>query len=143
MTLLPGWNSSEFVRNAHRDLEFTSIIFTKAVDRVLNAAGLVRKQPGELRIGLTSINVFSQDIKDAVPVCIETGIHIHVNSREPIAALQSRLVEDLPVSIKSAITLRSVFAFNVSPPDERNVGDKVAVDPGEEGPMIICVGKKP
>ena len=26
MTLLPGWDSSEFVRTAHRDLEFTSII---------------------------------------------------------------------------------------------------------------------
>jgi len=133
---------TEYALNVFQDDE--SIRFTRVVDTILGQAGWIRKQPGVLKLGITSMNVFSQDIKDAVPVCIETGLQIHAQSTESLQALQSRPVQYLPETIQAAIALRAALASSVSPSDERNVGDQVSLDttPGE-GPVLICVGRKP
>jgi hypothetical protein len=122
-----------------------AIQFTKVIDDVLQQAGWVRKQEGVLHLGITSINIFSSDIKDSVPVCLETGIQIHVRSTQSLQTLLATAPNDLPKTILSASTLRGAFQPFIAPSDERNVGDKVILDeanPGE-GPILICAGKKP
>jgi hypothetical protein len=135
-------SGTEYTFNVFQDDE--SIQFTKALDGVLSQAGWVRKQPGGLRIGITTLNVFSQDRKDTVEVCIETGVQIHVRSTDSVQVLQTRSLQDLPKTIQSANVLRVALASHILPSDERNVGNQLSVEtqPGE-GPTLICVGKKP
>jgi hypothetical protein len=140
LTLFKG---SEYTLNVFQDDE--SIQFTKVIDDVLGQAGWIRKQPEAIQLGIPSLDVFGQGIKDAVPVCVETGIQVHVHSIESLEALRLRAVQDLPKTIQAAIALRAALAPRVSPSDERNVGDHVSLDktPAAEGPVLICIGKKP
>jgi hypothetical protein len=139
---LKPFKGSEYTLNVFQDDE--AIQFTKAIDEALGQADWIRKSPGVLRLGITSLNVFRQDIKDAVPICIETGIQIHVQAKDPVEVLQSRPIQDLPKTLQVAIALRSALISDISPSDERNVGDRVLPDrEPDEGPILICVGKKP
>jgi len=139
---LTPFKGTEYTLNVFQDDEAAQ--FTRAVDGVLGQAGWIRKQPGVLHLGITSLNVFGQDIKDAVPVCVETGIQIHVQAKEPLKVLQSTPTPLLPKTLRAATTLRVALVPSISPSDERNVGNSVQLDkdPGE-GPVLICVGKKP
>jgi hypothetical protein len=140
---LTPFKGSEYTLNVFQDDE--SIQFTKVIDGVLGQAGWIRKQPEAMQLGIPSIDVFGQGIRDAVPVCVETGIQVHMRSIESLDALRLRAVQDLPKTIQAAIALRAALAARVLPSDERNVGDHVSLDktPAAEGPVLICIGKKP
>jgi hypothetical protein len=139
---LKPFNGTEYTLNVFQDEE--AIELTRAVDGVLHQAGWVRKQPKGLRIGITAINVFSEDNKDTVEVCIETGIQIHAQVKETVEVLRLTQFSLLPKTVQAASTLRGALVSSVSPSDERNVGNSVLINNvPAEGPVFICVGKKP
>lgn len=121
-----------------------AIQLTKDIGRALDAAGWIRKEPASHNIGVTYLNVFSDDAKDAVPVCIRTGIEVSLKTTESIGSLQARPARYLPRRVKAAIALRSALVPSIYPPDEHNVKEQVRIDkdPGQ-GPITICVGQKP
>jgi hypothetical protein len=139
---------TEYTLNVFQDDE--SIQFTKSIDHILQEAGWVRMQKGTYRLGVASFNIFREDSSakdESVPVCVETGIQIHVRSTKSLQSLlaTSASAMDLPINIRNAAVLRGALQFSIAPTEERNVGEKVTLDeanPGE-GPMVICVGKKP
>jgi hypothetical protein len=118
--------------------------FVKDIDEVLHAAGWIRKQPANHNIGITYFNIFSQEFKDGVPVCVASGVSISARSKSSIEDLQLRQFRFLPKGIQMAFALRNNLASGIFPPDAHNVEEGV-VDPipSEEGPIQICVGKKP
>jgi hypothetical protein len=137
---------TEYTLNVFQDDE--SIQFTKSVDEVLREAGWVRRQKGTYHLGVSSFNIFKDDTPnhdESVPVCVETGIQIHVRSTKSLQSLLAMSATDLPLDIRSAATLRGALQGSIAPPEEHNVGERLTLDeanPGE-GPMVICVGKKP
>jgi hypothetical protein len=137
---------TEYTLNVFQDDE--SIQFTKSVDEVLREAGLIRRQKGTFRLGVPSFNIFKDDTPnhdESVPVCVETGIQIHVRSTKTLQSLLATPAGDLPIGIRNAAALRGALQGSIEPAEERNVGDRVILDeanPGD-GPMVICVGKKP
>jgi hypothetical protein len=137
---------TEYTLNVFQDDE--SIQFTKSVDEVLREAGWVRRQKGTYRLGVSSFNIFKDDTPnhdESVPVCVETGIQIHVRSTKSLQFLLAMSATDLPINIRNAATLRGALQGSIAPTEEHNVGERVILDeanPGE-GPMVICVGKKP
>jgi hypothetical protein len=121
---------TEYTLNVFQDDE--SIQFTKSVDEVLREAGLVRRQKGTYRLGIPSFSIFKDDTPnhdESVPVCVETGIQIHVRSTKTLQSLLATPVADLPIGICNADTLRGALQGSIEPTEERNV--------------VICVGKKP
>jgi IS5 family transposase len=137
---------TEYTLNVFQDDE--SIQFTKSVDEVLREAGWVRRQKGTYRLGVPSFNIFKDDTPnhdESVPVCVETGIQIHVRSTKSLQVLLAMSATDLPINVRNAATLRGALQGSIAPTEEHNVGERVILDeanPGE-GPMVICVGKKP
>jgi hypothetical protein len=102
----------------------------------------------QLKGSVQYLNVFNTNFKDAVPVCIDMGVQIHVRSKESIQVLQATAFRDLPKPIQAADALRAEIEPRVSPSDERNVGGIIGVEPLDtpsagESPVLICVGKKP
>ncbi len=142
ITALVPFKGTEYTLNVFQDDE--AFQMAKIVDRILGAAGWIRKQPSAHNIGITYFNILSQDSKDAVPVCVETGIQIHVQEKEPLGLLQSTSPLIWPKTLRAASALMSALGPNILPLDERNIGKNVQVDrdPGD-GPVSICVGKKP
>ena len=133
---------TEYTLNVSEDFESTQ--FVKVVDGILGQAGWIRKQPGTVKLGQPGLNIFSEDAKDAVPVCVATGIQIYVRSKESLQAINSTELQNLPKTIKSAFILRAELASRISPSNEHNVGDNVFVEaPLGEDSLMICVGKKP
>jgi hypothetical protein len=137
---------TEYTLNVFQDDE--SIQFTKSVDEVLREAGWIRRQQGTYRLGVPSFNIFKDNTPnhdESVPVCIETGVQIHVRSTKSLQSLSAMPQSNLPKTVLSAASLRSALQASIAPTEERNVGDRVILneeDPGE-GPIVICVGKKP
>jgi hypothetical protein len=139
---LRSFKGTEYTMNVAQDDEAFQL--TKDIDKALNAAGWIRKQPQGHSIGITYFNVFSQDFKDGVPVCVATGVTISVRSKDSLESLQSRPSQYLPKTVRAALILNNGLAASILPSDDHNV-DKGVIDPmpGEEGPMQICVGRKP
>ncbi len=139
---LTPFQDTEYTFSVFQDEE--AIQFTKKIDRVLGAAGWRRKPTTARLLGITYFNVFSQDFKDSVPVCVETGVHVHTPEKESVEVLQSIPLMNRPKTLQAAGALIVALAPHVSPSDERNVGNEVGIEKGsEEGPVTICVGKKP
>jgi hypothetical protein len=137
---LTPFKGIEYTLNVFQDDE--SIQFTKDIGRVMDAGGWIRNQPKGMILGLTYLNVF--DKGGALPTCVETGIQIHVKEKESFEALQLHPARDLPKTLLAAGALRAALIASVSPSDERNVGKSVWLDKDSgEGPVVICVGKKP
>jgi len=139
---LSSFKGTEYTIYAFEDDE--TIQFTRQVGEVLGKIEWVRKQPVNHSIGVTYLNVFSSDFKDAVPVCIETGVQVSVQTKESIAEIGSTPPQNLPKVVQAAIALRDALPSSVLPPHERNVSKSLVVDTEpNEGPVSICVGKKP
>jgi hypothetical protein len=141
-TSLRPFKGTEYTMSVAQDDEAFQL--TRDIDKILKSAGWTRKQPEVHAIGITYFNIFSQDFKDGVSVCVATGVTVSVRSKESIESLQSRPPLYLPKMVQVALILRNDLAASILPSDEHNV-DKGVVDPipAEEGPMQICVGKKP
>jgi hypothetical protein len=140
--ILP-FKGTEYTLNVFQDEE--AIELTRAIDGILRQAGWVRKQPKGLRIGITAINVFSENNKDTVEVCLETGIQIHAPVKETVEVLRlTTQFSLLPKTVQAAGILRGALVSSVSPSDERNIRNNVLINNvPAEGPVLICVGKKP
>jgi hypothetical protein len=68
-----------------------------------------------------------------------------VRSTKSLQVLLAMSATDLPINVRNAATLRGALQGSIAPTEEHNVGERVILDeanPGE-GPMVICVGKKP
>ena len=146
IALLKPLKATEYTLNVFQDDE--SIQLTKALDAILQESGWVRRQKGTYHLGVASFNIFKDDTPnhdESVPVCVETGIQIHVRSTKSLQSLSATSAADLPINIRNAATLRGALQDSIAPSEEQNVGERLILDeanPGE-GPMVICVGKKP
>ncbi len=82
---------------------------------------------------------------DAVTVGIGTGIAISVESRESLAALQARQINDMPEYIKAAVVLNQGLSSWLSPPQSFTTSENklVHVELGDSRAVLIGVGKKP
>ena len=142
---------------AFKDTEYNLMVFedseafdfTKAIDRVLHSAGWIRKQHAGMLIGIPNVHIFGED-SPGVDGCLETGVNVHVVTDESLESLRSKAYPDLPKPMQAAIVLKSLLVPNISPSDERNVGNNIEIDSlkqresrGGDAPLMICVGKKP
>lgn len=114
----------------------------KAVDAVLQRSGW-KRIPTPVALGIPSIAI--DGIGTPIPVCVETGIQIHVREKEPIDVINSRPLSEQTPTIRAAVALRLALSSSIAPPNDDNVGKIILVDkePGTELPIQICVGKKP
>lgn len=138
------FRGTEYTLETNSDTE--AIELTKSLDRVLNNAGWIRKQPTAMAFGLTYFKVF--DDNTLVPACIEIGIWVHIQSKVPVETLRSTPWNSLPRPVQAAGTLRGELGSHIAPFDERNVGNLIEPDkpqqgPPVDGPLVICVGRKP
>lgn len=139
---LKPFNSSEYTLNVFMDDE--SIQFTKAVARALEEAGWVRKQPTNISLNVPTVEiVFDRGVAEYVPACVNTGISLRAHAKESLAVLQSLPLQSLPRTVQAAIALKSAIGPSISPPDARNVVSEILDPRPGEGPLTICVGKKP
>lgn len=133
---------TEYTLSVFQDDE--SIQFLKVINGVLIAAGWIPKQPESVPLGISAMRVNDPNIKQPIPVCVDTGISMHTQSKESLKSLQSRPVRYLPKPMQAALALVAAFAPHISPLDERNVAKGILdPEPGDEIPVGICVGKKP
>ncbi len=139
--LLP-FKGTEYTISVFQDDE--SIQLTKELGQVLDSAGWIRKEPSQHMLGLTYLNVFDQEFKDSVPVCVATGIEIDAQITESAEAVQLAAPQNRPKSARAAGALWSALRQRVSPFDKGNLGRGVGIKMVRaEGPVEICVGKKP
>jgi hypothetical protein len=139
---LRRFGGTDYILNVFMDDE--SIQFTKAVGSVLQAAGWVRQQPQGINLGVPTMQiVFDQGSAENVPACVETGISIHAHTKESIESLNSRPVQSQTKELQAAIALKSAIALSISPSNERNVASGIVDPKPAEGPMMVCIGKKP
>jgi len=139
---LVPFKGTEYTLSVFQDEE--AFQMAKTVDRILGAAGWIRKEPSTHNLGITYFNILGQDFKDAVPLCVETGIQVHVQEKEPLGTLQSMSRLIWPKTLVAASALLDALGPNVLPWNERNIGKNVQVDRDlGEGPVSICIGKKP
>jgi hypothetical protein len=144
---LRAFSGTEYTLNVFADQE--SINLTKEIGNTLDAAGWIRKEPKTHSIGGVSyFNVFSDKLEDSVPSCIEVGVNVHVVSQVPADVLQSTPAPNLPKEVQAADALHNAIIPSISPSDESNVGRVIEVDKKKnpnigDGPVIVCVGKKP
>jgi len=145
ITALKPFIGTEYILNVSQDDE--SIQFTKVVAKALDAAGWVRKQPTAVTLGTPTLGiVLSQDkAAENVPVCVETGIQIHIESTKSRDAINATIPRDLPKTIQAAILLRSSLPSDITPPEARNVAETLSLDSEKvDGkPMLLCIGRKP
>lgn len=141
-TDLRPFSGTVYVLNVFLDQESTE--FIKAVAGALDAAGWVREQPKGMNLGVPTMRIDFGQGSEYVPSCIESGIGLHVGTKESLPVLQSTPFPSLPKNVQAALTLKASIAASISPSDERNVVAGV-IDPelGEGLPITICVGKKP
>jgi hypothetical protein len=139
---LTPFKGTEYRLNVFQDDE--SVQFTKVIDDVLNRAGWLRK-PSPQRLGIPSLAIFGKDNEQAIPICVETGIQVHVWTEGSLDVLNARPLKDQPPTLQSAFALRVALVSHISPPDNRNVGGKLTLDQNsvDKLPLVICVGKKP
>jgi hypothetical protein len=141
-TDLRPFSGTLYVLNVFLDQESTE--FIKAVAGALDAAGWVREQSKGFAIGNPTMRIdFGQGL-EYVPSCIESGIGIHVGTKESLPVLQSTPFPSLPKTLQAALVLKASIAASISPSDEGNVAAGVIDrEQGEGLPIRICVGKKP
>lgn len=84
-------------------------------------------------------------IEIPIPICVETGIQVHVREMQSTEALNTVPFKKKSPTLRAAISLRYFLSSDILPPDEKNVGKVVLNDKqlGPELPMQVCVGKKP
>lgn len=115
-----------------------SITLLRAIDAVLQSAGWKRtKPPG----GFPAINVFGKDLDFAVPLALNTGIQVSVDSPDSLAVLQSHPIGQLAQYVRAAIALNLSLSSNMYPAQEPT--KLVNVEPGSSEIIRIAVGKKP
>jgi hypothetical protein len=125
--VLSPFKGTEYALRVFQDSE--SGQFARALDEVLGTAGWIRKPL--TRPGVPLLTVFGQDPKDAVEACVDTGIVVY-------------LPEITPKSYQAANNLIAGLEKRISPPNSSNVGTTILFDKvPSEGPIRICVGKKP
>ena len=141
-TDLRPFSGTVYVLNVFLDQESTE--FIKAVAGALDAAGWVREQPKGMNLGNPTMRIdFGQGL-EYVPSCIESGIAIHVGTKESLPVLQSTPFPSLPKTVQAALKLKASIAASISPSDEQNVvAGVIDWEPSEGLSMRICVGKKP
>jgi hypothetical protein len=139
-TLKP-FNGTEYILNVYLDQESTE--FVKAVAGALDAAGWIRKQPKGMDIGHPTMRIDFGNGPEFVPACIESGISLHVRTKESLSVIQSTPFPRLSKDIQAALTLKASVAKSISPSDEGNVAAGIIDPEPGEGPLTICVGKKP
>lgn len=141
-TTLSPFSGTEYVMNVFLDQESTE--FIKSVARELDAAGWIRKQPKVLNIGNPTMRIDFGQGAEYVPSCIDTGVSLRVRTRIALAVLQSTPLQNEPRYIQAALILKNSIASSISPEDAGNVAAGIIdPEPGDEGPITICVGKKP
>jgi len=141
---LKPFQGTVFVFNVFMDDE--SSRFMQPIAAALKEAGWIRQQPPGMNLGVPTLSIRfdGSDNPEMVPSCIDTGISVHVSEMESLGVLNSKPFASLPQTLRAAITLTQVIGASISPPDEKNVNVGVLdPKPGEEKPIIICVGKKP
>jgi hypothetical protein len=139
---LKPFKKTEFTLSTFADSE--SMNFTRDIAIALGAAGWIRKQPASINIGVPTFGlVFEGDTKENVPECVETGVSIHVPTKETPEALNSSPPQYRPKIVLAGATLRSALSLSISPENDQNVAPGIIDNGLPEGPISICVGKKP
>jgi hypothetical protein len=144
---LKPFGGTEYTLNVFADQE--SIALTKMIGDALDAAGWIRKQPTNHSVGgVQYFNIFSDKFEDSIPSCIEVGVNVHVVSQVPVDVLQSTPAPNLPKEVQAAGVLLDALIPSIAPSDESNVVRVLEVDKDKKptignGPVIVCVGKKP
>jgi len=138
---LKPYKGTEYTLEVFGDSD--ALQLTKEIGDALESAGWNRKQPKQFNIGVTPFSVFGPN--ELVLACVETGVQVHIRSPRTLEALQNIPSKDEPKTAIPGAALRALLSMNMSPADERNVGDKLWVDmaTSEAEPIRICVGKKP
>lgn len=140
----------EFTLQTFGDQE--SFDLTREISKALHDAGWVQKQPTEHPIGLQYFKLGDDKDLDNIPGCFAVGVEVHVRSAVPLATILSTAVADLPKDVQIALSLRNALAPNIAPSDNRNVGSRVSIEDATDiakykgmgdGPVIVCIGKKP
>ena len=136
-TALQGFKGTEYTfSSVFADEE--SIDLLKEIDSALQLAGWKRVKPSP---GFPSINVYGKDVDFSVVSSLQTGIHISIDSSEPVASLKSMPDGDLPAHIRAATNLSISLSPHLSPPQKGII--EVNVEQGTSATVRIAVGKKP
>jgi hypothetical protein len=142
VTALKPFSGTEYVLNVSLDQESNE--FIKPIAEVLDAAGWVRKQPKGMNLGNPTMKLDLGHGPEFVPSCIESGIGINAQTKQPLAILQATPFPQLPSNIRAALVLKTSLSASILPADDHNVDPGVIdPEPGEELPIRICVGQKP
>lgn len=123
--------------------EDESIQFAKAINRALHDAGWDRI-PTPARLGAPQLLIPDLDTQDGIPVCFDTGVHVHLRMNESLYMLNASKYK--PQIVGTAGALDSALALAIFPPDDGNVAKQINLDDDKtegEQPMNICIGKKP
>jgi hypothetical protein len=139
---LQQFRGTEYTLNVFMDGE--SLDFVLAVAKVLDEAGWTRKQPTVLRLGIPDMLISFDKVEEHVPACVDTGISLRAPTRQSLTMLQTTPRQLLSKPLQAALALQSAIAANISPPNKKNVVEGI-IDPHPvpDGPLIVCVGKKP
>jgi len=117
-----------------------SIELLKSIDTVLQDAGWKKVKPPP---GFPAINIYGKEDGNAVPVGFNQGIDIVVDSPEATESLLLQPIEQLPVLVRAAMTLRVELLSNLSPQANDTDVPTVRIQKGESKTVRIAVGKKP
>lgn len=120
--------------------ESEAIDLLKQMDSLLHNAAWKRVPPPA---GFPAINVYGKDQEFAVPVCLNDGILVSVDSDRPLPALQALTIGAWPMHVRAAVDFNLNLRENISPRNQKNVGEKVDVQQGTSATVRIAVGKKP
>lgn len=139
---LKPFGGTEYILNVFLDQESTE--FIKTVAGALDASGWIRKQPQGMNIGVPTMQIDFGKGLEFVPSCIESGIGIHVQTKESLSVLQTIPFANLPKNVQTSLILKTSMAESISPEDARNVQEgTIDPEPGEVLSVRVCVGKKP
>jgi hypothetical protein len=142
VSALRQYKGTEYVLNTFADQE--SMHLTVEIGKALKQAGWVRKQPPVMNIGIPTMSmIFEGDVKEMVPSCVDTGVSINAHTKESLADLNSKPLQSAPMTVQAGMALRNALPAAIVPQADGNVAVGIIDPTPGEGPMTICVGKKP
>jgi hypothetical protein len=112
-TLRPFKDTEYTFASAFADEE--SMKLRKQIEGMLQLAGWKRLKVSTINLGIPALQISGRD--DFVNMGTSTGIHIVVDSSEPLETLQALPVAKLPPTIRLAMLLNDSIFSNLSPPE--------------------------
>jgi hypothetical protein len=142
VSALRQYKGTEYVLNTFADEE--SMNLTAEVGRALKQAGWVRKQPPAIDIDIPTLSItFEGGVEEMVPSCVASGVSIFVHTNESIEELNSKPQQSAPMVVLAGTALRNALRVSVLPQAAGNVAEGIINPTPSDGPITICVGKKP